>query len=552
MPRIFVSYSRQDGTFARDFIALLKTRYRGDFVIWFDEEIRGGVDWWATILHEISIADIFVFLVSNDALASKYCIAEFREALRLRKPNLCLLVKSTNLSIAPPDVRSELQKRHYLIIKNLFQDYTNVAAHIFDDLDYLLSGLEQPRPKLPPLSNIPVAEPTWDENTFKVLLSKLSWKWIATILIFPLFITVIGALVERGEIIPFENASPTPANLSTSIALGLTITAMFDGTSTATIQVPIIMTEIAQTAIARYTDTPTATPTLTPTQTPNATETWVMQLIEAQQATENAISLQYTQSAQLTANAPTNTPEPTNTPPPLPSTTPIPTATATIDLNATQTAEFVTTATGQAQATNAYISAQATHIAQSTASAIPKFVVDSDNVNIRSGPNTAFSFLTTARSGNSFPIIARAWDSDRSEYWYLVQYSNNRLGWISSAVGRVTSSGSRIPIAATVPPLPYTSTPHPFPQPVIENIQVDGTCIEHDFLISWRDPTGDAVSIRALNTSEGEIGKSISGRADTTRWARWSCPSGNCAPVSFVVVDRAGNRSNEWKADACP
>ena len=95
MARIFVSYSRADAQFVQDFIPLIRRVYKGQHVIWYDDEIHGGSKWWDMILGEVERADLFLYLISSDSLDSQYCQAEFREALRLNKAILPVLVRRT-------------------------------------------------------------------------------------------------------------------------------------------------------------------------------------------------------------------------------------------------------------------------------------------------------------------------------------------------------------------------------------------------------------------------------------------------------------------------
>lgn len=92
MARIFISYSRADRQFIDQFILLIRRVYGNDST-WFDDNIHGGDDWWQMILNEIAECDIFVYLISNEALESPYCQAELREALRLNKLILPVIVR---------------------------------------------------------------------------------------------------------------------------------------------------------------------------------------------------------------------------------------------------------------------------------------------------------------------------------------------------------------------------------------------------------------------------------------------------------------------------
>ncbi len=61
-------------------------RMRPSDVIWHDQgHLYGGDDWWAEIMAAVARCDVFIYLLSNESVQSKYCLAEFEEARRLQK-----------------------------------------------------------------------------------------------------------------------------------------------------------------------------------------------------------------------------------------------------------------------------------------------------------------------------------------------------------------------------------------------------------------------------------------------------------------------------------
>lgn len=101
-PRVFISYSSHDVVLRRFLQEHLQVIFPH---IWSDDTFHGGEKWWHDILHEIAECDVFVFLLSPDALASLNCRAELAEAWRLQKeivpvqirpcPNIPNLIKSS-------------------------------------------------------------------------------------------------------------------------------------------------------------------------------------------------------------------------------------------------------------------------------------------------------------------------------------------------------------------------------------------------------------------------------------------------------------------------
>lgn len=91
MADIFISYSRRDRESLEELVLLFRTVYGNDSV-WFDNDIQGGDDWWARILLEIYKCKLFVFLVSDASLESEYCQKEVKEALRLSRRVLPIIL----------------------------------------------------------------------------------------------------------------------------------------------------------------------------------------------------------------------------------------------------------------------------------------------------------------------------------------------------------------------------------------------------------------------------------------------------------------------------
>src|SRR4051794_16028455 len=95
---VFVSYARRDRESVEQLVALLK-RAKND--VWFDSEIIGGQRWWDEILRHLRTCDVVLASISPDALRSKACKAELTYAAALGKVVLPVLVRDTNLDLAP-------------------------------------------------------------------------------------------------------------------------------------------------------------------------------------------------------------------------------------------------------------------------------------------------------------------------------------------------------------------------------------------------------------------------------------------------------------------
>ena len=96
---------------------------------------------------------------------------------------------------------------------------------------------------------------------------------------------------------------------------------------------------------------------------------------------------------------------------------------------------------------------------------VPHFTVNSDQVNVRTGPETVFSIIGTVEQGDRFDIGGRNGDGDWLEFCCV----NGQRGWIYAPLLVLSHDISTIPISANIPavptatntPVPPTATPAP-------------------------------------------------------------------------------------------
>ena len=108
-PRVFLSYSRTDRAFAEWLVSSLTAR---GFVVDWDQassdpdNISTGIsaedEWWERLQQMIVAADVIVFVVSPDAVASKVCDEEIAYARAVGKRTLAILCRPIDFSTAPP------------------------------------------------------------------------------------------------------------------------------------------------------------------------------------------------------------------------------------------------------------------------------------------------------------------------------------------------------------------------------------------------------------------------------------------------------------------
>jgi TIR domain len=102
--KVFFSYSRKDETLRTEFAAhLTALKWRGVIQDWSDRPIEAGSDWQKAIISHLDSADIILFLLSSDFLASDYSFEEAQRALARHKTGQARLIP---VLLRPVDLKS--------------------------------------------------------------------------------------------------------------------------------------------------------------------------------------------------------------------------------------------------------------------------------------------------------------------------------------------------------------------------------------------------------------------------------------------------------------
>jgi TIR domain len=118
---VFVSYSRKDKAIAEK---LTKALNNGDLETWIDwEDIPPTADWLDQIHKGIEQSDGFLFLLSNDSLASKVCGEEVDHAVQNGKRLIPIVVRDVN----PNDMHPALAKVNWIYCRS--EDEFNEAIN---------------------------------------------------------------------------------------------------------------------------------------------------------------------------------------------------------------------------------------------------------------------------------------------------------------------------------------------------------------------------------------------------------------------------------------
>ena len=169
MARIFISYCRADRSLVTRLLPTLQKVFQ-QHTIWHDARLTGGERWWATILREIEACDLLVYLISNASLEVDYCQAEVREATRLHKPVLPIIVSRLNPSRTTERLRETLLDTQFLNFASDLQRTSFSIARLAGAITSQLNQLPEQREEV----TNPIPTPTPNVN------DKVAW-WKRTI-----------------------------------------------------------------------------------------------------------------------------------------------------------------------------------------------------------------------------------------------------------------------------------------------------------------------------------------------------------------------------------
>lgn len=428
MARIFISYSRADRQFVDELVPLLRELY-GQDCLFFDDQIPGGANWWSLILAEITSCDLFLYLCSNESLSSTYCQNEFREAFRLHKHLLPIIVrpKTAYPGNIPEDIADILRITQYIDLSLGFRDRDQsqkLTVRLFRAINLLLES----EPDQPAQHLTAFREPklnTDDQRPSVKIRRTLFWFVAFGLLLALLIIAMSLANNPISDRSPQETISIDPVNTKSPLPQP-TNTSITDTT------IPESATSSIVTPIGGLsTGSPDCMYTVQ-----SGDNLYRIALI-------HGLTLQELRNANLQIsgdliqlgdrlNIPNCATDPNSFVNSSESPTSFPSATASHTSSATPTPRPITpTAT-----------MPSSNLAQAT--------VKVSSANLRYGPGTNYGVADTATQGELLRVIARTDDNQ----WFLVEFDNKAL-WVSATVVEVSVSNTSIQVAATIPASPH-------------------------------------------------------------------------------------------------
>jgi WD40 repeat protein len=142
MNDVFISYSRRDKAFVRALHDALKKLEHRAWVDWLD--ITPALEWQQEIDQGIETADKFIFVISPDSIASKYCLAELDHAIAHRKQLIPVLNREVDFTVVRPEL-TQLQIISFCGEDDFATALQTLATVINTDLDHarLFTRLKQ-------------------------------------------------------------------------------------------------------------------------------------------------------------------------------------------------------------------------------------------------------------------------------------------------------------------------------------------------------------------------------------------------------------------------
>ena len=158
-PTVFVSHSHKDNAFGLRLIADLRARL-GDENVWYDVSggLHGGDEWWREIVRQITARDVFVVILSPNALASPFVQREMAMAYQL---HLTRGKRLLPIRYRPCALEIDWEIIHWLPCRDPQTDKAGYAQDIGAILtDLLRAPASGQQPPTQPAQSVPTPSPS--------------------------------------------------------------------------------------------------------------------------------------------------------------------------------------------------------------------------------------------------------------------------------------------------------------------------------------------------------------------------------------------------------
>jgi formylglycine-generating enzyme required for sulfatase activity len=147
--KIFISYARVDKPLCKQIVHELQ----GIHDVWYDQRLHAGEAWWDEIVSRLDWCDAFVYLLSPESVASKYCQREHALAVEAGKCIVPVLIQ------ARTDIPENLKHLHYANLSEGMEDMPTLLNALTLAERRLLTARPAARPKPAPPKSLP-ADPS--------------------------------------------------------------------------------------------------------------------------------------------------------------------------------------------------------------------------------------------------------------------------------------------------------------------------------------------------------------------------------------------------------
>src|SRR6266567_1972821 len=93
---VFVSHSSKDNDFGHKLVKDLRRELHSNEAVWYDTVggLYGGDTWWSKIVEELTRRDVFLIVLSPDAMNSYWVLRELDMAVNERKHIIPLVYRA--------------------------------------------------------------------------------------------------------------------------------------------------------------------------------------------------------------------------------------------------------------------------------------------------------------------------------------------------------------------------------------------------------------------------------------------------------------------------